>query len=772
MDITAPSGAGGSSPRLKPGRPRATTTSTQATQIASPTPTAVTTMSNASGNRKVRTVPPSAMLDPPTPTGESNPTFDTARIEHPKRRKRRFRHWTSSEESSDSDDDDEDTDDEPAWWTFTQTGVAKLRSRWNERPTPPPPGQRGSISEAHHDSGGSDAESGRESIRARFTRRRLPFSSTPPRQNSGGSTTPRARDAAARIFHPRPLRASWIRGSSTDVVETPASVNAPELPRPTSAPAEDQLKADVTLNSPDISHHDTGHDTDTPLASPTKRPIAKRFLSMPQRRSHDDTALTDSEAVGATSPRVRAKQRLWPALHGPLAEEDGNEAAAESDTGAEAAARPRHRRLNTQNLRLRIPANVSEHFAGGWPHAGSWQHALHYGLMDEDEKPRRHSTDQMRRHSDQGHNVLVDEPDNMSVGNGSMHGHGNGSAQGHASSAQGHGYRTSINDTDTSTGQQKHAKLHLDLSTIESPPRAKRKTRNRRTRRYRPAMVPPTPGAHSVAFNPERTVIGADVWGDNVRPTPDPDTNPFDRVNPFDRIDEEYPFSDDARSEKVGMFGRKRTPRPLDGLDWRKKVRRMLFLDARVTIYIRLVNLAIAATLMGLSIDVRQRVGRLALRGIIGPSTTLIIAYSCLTVVHVLTAIYREYFGRPIGLWGLRSKMLWVCLDLLFIALWSSAATLAINDYIDTPLDCTPLTPWWSNGIEYAATPRAFIQTTPVPEALKTSPLAASVCRRQIGCFVVSLAALLLYCGNMVLSLFRIFETVRRTANPIRAVSV
>jgi hypothetical protein len=536
------------------------------------------------------------------------------------------------------------------------------------------------------------------------------------------------------------------------------------------------------LNSPELDRHDTGHETDTQRASPTKRPKPKRFLSMPQRRSQDDTALTDSEAVGPTSPRLRAKQRLWPSLHAPLAEEDGNEAAAESDTAAEATMRPRHRRLNTQNLRLRIPANVSEHFAGGWPHAGSWQQALHYGLMDEDEKPRRHSTDQPRRHSDHGHGMLVEEPDNISVTHGSVQDHGNGSAQGHTSSAHGHGYRTSMNDTDTSTGQPRRSKMHIDLSNvnhIEAPPRARRKTRNKRTRRYRPAMVPPTPGAHAAAFNPNRTVIGAEDWGDNVRPTPDPDTNPFDRVNPFDRIDEEYPFSDDARSEKVGMFGRKRKARPLDGLEWRKKVRRMLFLDARVTIYIRLFNLAIAVTLLALAVTVRLKVGQLGLRGIIGPSTTLIIAYSCLTIVHVLTAIYREYFGRPIGLWGLRSKMLWVCLDLLFIALWSSGATLAINDYIDTPLDCTPLTPWWSNGIEYTDTPNSslpgyalFEASVPVPDDLKSSALAASVCRRQVGCFAVAIVALLLYCGNMVLSLFRIFETVRRTANPIRAVSV
>ncbi|BEJ18060.1 hypothetical protein CspHIS471_0703370 [Cutaneotrichosporon sp. HIS471] len=803
MDIgaagTSHAGPSGSPPLLKPGRPRATTTSTQATQVGSPTPTAVTTMSGStSTTRKVRTVPPSALLDPPTPTAESYPTFDTARIEHPKRRRRRFRSYWSSSDDPDSDDESSSDDDEPAWWTFTQNGVAKLRSRWNERPTPPP--ATGSISETHDESAhsaASGAESGRDSGRATTKiRRRLPFSSTPSRQNSGGSSTPtRAREAASRIFHPRPLRQPWTHGS-TDVVEAPPQGEdlgplAEDLgPRSTSAPIpEDQPNENVTLNSLQLNYDggnpNAGNETDTPRASTTRRPKPKRFLSMPQRRSQDDTALTDSEAIGTTSPRVRAKQRLWPALHGPLPEEGGDEVAAESDTAAETAVRPRHRRLNTQNLRLRIPANVSEHFASGWPHAGSWQQALHYGLMDEDEKPRRHSMEppNVRRHSDHG-DELVEEPDTISLRNGSVHGnggsahgrvgsvHGNGSVHGH-SSAPG---RTSMNDTDTSTGKPR-TKLHLDLSNLDAPPRAKRKTRNRRTRRYRPALMPPTPSAHAPTFNHDQTVL--EGWGENARPTPDPDTNPFDRVNPFDRIDEECPYSDDTRSEKVGMFGRRRSVRPLDRLVWRKRMRRMLFLDARVTIYIRLFNLAIAVTLLALSITIRQKIDQLGLSGIIGPSTTLIIAYSSLTIVHVLTAIYREYYGRPIGLWGLRSKMLWVCLDLLFIALWSSGATLAINDYINTPLDCTPLTPWWSHGIEYTNTPNAlfpgfavFETTIPVPEKLKFGGLARSVCRRQAGCFAVSVVALLLYCGNMVLALFRIFETVRRTTDTNRTVSV
>jgi hypothetical protein len=191
-----------------------------------------------------------------------------------------------------------------------------------------------------------------------------------------------------------------------------------------------------------------------------------------------------------------------------------------------------------------------------------------------------------------------------------------------------------------------------------------------------------------------------------------------------------------------------------------------------------------------------------------GSSTTLVIAYSSLTVFHVLTAIYREYFGKPIGLWGLRSKMLWVCLDLCFVALWSSAVSLATNDYIATPLECTTASPWWRSGLstDYAellddlqllssagnstalqnqnsATNGDGVGVTPaslvahslgivLPAEIVESSLTREACRRQQATIALSMLALLLYGGNMVLSLFRIFETVRRTANVDRAVMV
>jgi hypothetical protein len=56
--------------------------------------------------------------------------------------------------------------------------------------------------------------------------------------------------------------------------------------------------------------------------------------------------------------------------------------------------------------------------------------------------------------------------------------------------------------------------------------------------------------------------------------------------------------------------------------------------------------------------------------GLIGSSPLLTIGYASITMVHQMVATWREAFGRPIGLWGLRSKMVWICGDLLFIALW------------------------------------------------------------------------------------------------------
>jgi hypothetical protein len=351
-------------------------------------------------------------------------------------------------------------------------------------------------------------------------------------------------------------------------------------------------------------------------------------------------------------------------------------------------------------------------------------------------------------------------------------------------------------------------------STPATPPVRRGKSKRRK---YRPAIAPPTPsglgftaaekghGRHNESWKQGRVVEEGFDWGGGGL-----------NGHGHDRITEEGDLSINrtetrqTNNEKAGGLTQKSTEKVKrkvqrnDGLDWKQRLRRKLFLDARVTIWIRFVNLAVVVCslgkssyarysstelMSGLAVTIRNELFSLSLPGLMGPSTTLVIAYSCLTVVHIFIAVYREYFGRPIGLWGLRSKMLWVCLDLLFVALWSSALTLQINDLIDTPLDCVAQSAWWEEGqsAQYASlldnldllrandaeSPELGVSDTLgiiLPDVITSSDLARAACRRQEGGIALALMTLLLYGGNMVLSLFRIFETVRRTAHVDRAV--
>jgi len=496
------------------------------------------------------------------------------------------------------------------------------------------------------------------------------------------------------------------------------------------------------------------------------------------------------------SPRFRAKQRLFGFTGVPeesdtidLSDPTPDDSGTNTPTPGQ-----RLRRLNANNLRIRLPPPISQHFANGWPHAGSWHDALRTGDVFEEsmlgggKDKDMNGLNGLNGLNGHGRPVSLHGPPSLQrQATGSIPTVQNSTSNSTPPSGiirrdlDGNGTGT---DTDTGTPDP-NARIKIaaparpptitrsssDAPTERPPVRMKRK--QRKSKRYRPAQVPPTPGG--LGFTP--SIRSLQTNGSN--PPTDPNTNPFDNVNPFDRIDEEYMFSgDEGRMDEKGPSGgrrwgvfRRKQNRAFDGLSFRQRVRRMLFLDARITIYIRLFNLAVVTTLLALAITIREHLYKLGYPGAVGPSTTLIISYASFTMVHVLTAIYREYFGRPIGLWGLRSKMLWVCLDLLFVALWSSATTLAINDYIETPLDCTPLAPWWTPGHDYygstakrSVRPGSFEVNTIIPASLTHDPLVRDVCKRQVACFVISLIALLLYCGNMVLSLFRIFETVRRTA--------
>ncbi|KAI9634526.1 uncharacterized protein MKK02DRAFT_16946 [Dioszegia hungarica] len=649
------------------------------------------------GERKVKTMPPSAIYDPPTPPLAPHDFPDPLSPTTPKRPRPRIRYSTSGE--SGSSDEPNSSDDEVPWWTFTNKGMIKMRQRTIRRKQP-------------------EEEAGKEGK----TRRRF----VPSRKSSRDDSGKESRRGSSPVKPPaegsRPrsnLAPLWRRSSALpDEVHSDTEIpRRREFTRSNSAPGSAALGLTPHPLASMIVPKTTAEPVPIALESDPvlSRHTAKRQMTAPSfprfRKLRSDLGhVSDSEAVPKPR-RVQTAHRSQPPR-----------TAEPLDSSV-----PRPRRLNSHMIKAQLERGT-QHFAQ-WPHAGSWQDAL-YGRYDE---PK---VEEERERERSGETLVAEPP--------------------------------------------------------VSPRESRRKAR--RSRRYRQALVPPTP--KGLGFSPQDETGGR--WKEGKVNQTEFDWTSPGTANPSQHMpqptgstipegDERSPTRIEEKPKRKIQTGRTKR----QGEDWKVRWKRMMFLDARLTILLRVMDIAVVATLLALSVSIRQELITLRLPGLIGPSTTLTIAFASFTLLHAATAIYREYFGKPIGLWGLRSKMLWVCLDLLFVALWSSALSLAANDYISTPLECTRDDPWWLPGLRSSysqllaelsgsgdmsgVTGADLIKATlgiVLPEQIVQAPLAREVCRRQSGCIALSLFALLLYAGNMVLSLFRIFETVRRSANVGRAIMV
>jgi hypothetical protein len=92
-------------------------------------------------------------------------------------------------------------------------------------------------------------------------------------------------------------------------------------------------------------------------------------------------------------------------------------------------------------------------------------------------------------------------------------------------------------------------------------------------------------------------------------------------------------------------------------------------------------------------------------------------------------------------------------LDLLFIALWSSDLSVAISDFLATPMGCSNIDPWWNP----LATPA--IEHNPLLDEKHNA-----MCDRQSAIIAFVAFILVSYVANMVLSLFKTLEKVALAA--------
>ncbi|KAF7311000.1 hypothetical protein HMN09_00643400 [Mycena chlorophos] len=185
----------------------------------------------------------------------------------------------------------------------------------------------------------------------------------------------------------------------------------------------------------------------------------------------------------------------------------------------------------------------------------------------------------------------------------------------------------------------------------------------------------------------------------------------------------------------------------------RHQLRLFILSNAYVPLIFRFINLSFTTAALALAIKIRALERRLHTTQQLGSSPTVVIIFAPLTLFHVLTSLYLEYFGRPLGLWRTSHKLAHTLSEVLFICCWAAALSLCFDNFLTF---CTSTT-WYSN------VPPPTTTAQPAPD---------SRCDDQVALIVLVFIGLLAYCANLVISLFRIFHKrpVSRVAR-LRAVS-
>ncbi|GAA5889855.1 hypothetical protein JCM8208_001148 [Rhodotorula glutinis] len=169
-------------------------------------------------------------------------------------------------------------------------------------------------------------------------------------------------------------------------------------------------------------------------------------------------------------------------------------------------------------------------------------------------------------------------------------------------------------------------------------------------------------------------------------------------------------------------------------------------------LFIRTINLILICCTLGLAAHIRVQEVQANVLGVIGTSTLFAIVVAPFAIVHIFVTLYIEYFGLPIGLWEVKTKMIFTLAELIFICLYSAILSLAFDDLFTSSLQCTSYTPYARYNDAPAATGTADIEGS----------LADSICAQQIAQVTFITCSVVFYIVVLVISLFRIFHKVSK----------
>jgi hypothetical protein len=180
-----------------------------------------------------------------------------------------------------------------------------------------------------------------------------------------------------------------------------------------------------------------------------------------------------------------------------------------------------------------------------------------------------------------------------------------------------------------------------------------------------------------------------------------------------------------------------------------------MLMNTYVPLLFRFINISFTTAALGVAIRIRLIEMDNHVMGAVGSSPSLVIIFAPLTLVHVMVSIYLEYLGRPLGLWKTSSKLTHTLGEVLFICAWSAALSLSFDNYFTSLIPCAgPSSIAWYNQLPRPTSPMMDL-------GRHAGGVGDRICDHQVMLIILVGVGLIMYCINLVISLFRIFEKVK-----------
>lgn len=206
----------------------------------------------------------------------------------------------------------------------------------------------------------------------------------------------------------------------------------------------------------------------------------------------------------------------------------------------------------------------------------------------------------------------------------------------------------------------------------------------------------------------------------------------------------------------TGYFPRTDSGRTVGSQDgrrsgWYEAWKHFLIHNPFVPLLFRTINIAFTSATLAVAIELLVILRQEDANDAVGASPLVAIIFAPLSLLHVGFQIWLEYFGRPIGLWTVQSKLSYTVVELVFICLWSSELSLTFDNYFTSTLICV------NYGSPYVG-PREPPANRPNP--LNNPSRKPYICRLQGSLIGLVFVSLLAYLIVLTVSLFRIFVRV------------